>query len=252
MSSSTLHGSWCWDKVVPLLAQADHQVEAIDLPGPGQAKTPICEITLAAYTKRVYEALEAHTEPVILVGHSLGGMTITQVTQELPEKIQRLVYLTAVLLQNGVTARQLAQMESDSLLVPNLVVNREQGCQTFKDGAPLKDIFYGDCSQKDAARAISLLIPEPLAAGGTPSSITTERFGRVSRVYIECLRDRAIPPALQKRMYMATPCQTILSMETSHSPFFSAPQELVRHLSSLATVSYRTHVTRAYARRSVA
>jgi len=38
-------------------------------------------------------------------------------------------------------------------------------------------------------------------------------------------------------MYTTTPCQTILSMETSHSPFFSAPQELVLHLTSLTSLS---------------
>jgi pimeloyl-ACP methyl ester carboxylesterase len=231
------HGSWCWEKVVPLLEQAGHQVEALDLPGHGQDKTPIREITLAAYTNRVCETLDAQAEPVILVGHSLGGMVITQAAEERPAKIQRLVYLTAVLLQNGETARQFALMDSDSLLLPNLVVNREQGHQTFKEGAPLKDLFYGDCSQEDVARAISLLVPQALAPGGTPVSITAERFGRVPRVYIECLLDRAISPAMQKRMYTATPCQTILSMQTSHSPFFSAPQQLVRHLTSLESVS---------------
>jgi alpha-beta hydrolase superfamily lysophospholipase len=44
------HGSWCWDKVVPLLKQAGHQVEAFDLPGSGRDKTPLSEVTLAAYT----------------------------------------------------------------------------------------------------------------------------------------------------------------------------------------------------------
>ncbi len=231
------HGSWCWEKVVPLLEQAGHQVEALDLPGHGQDKTPIREITLAAYTNRVCETLDAQAEPVILVGHSLGGIVITQAAEERPEKIQRLVYLTALLPQNGETARQLALTASDSLLLPHVLVNQEQGYQTFKEGAPLKHIFYGDCSQEDVARAISLLVPQPLAPGGTPVSITAERFGRVSRVYIECLLDRAIPPASQKRMYTATPCQSILSMQTSHSPFFSAPQQLVRHLTSLECVS---------------
>ena len=230
------HGRWCWDKVVPLLEQAGHQVEALDLPGHGQNKTPIREITLAAYINRVCEAIDAHAEPVILVGHSLGGIVITQAAEERPAKIHRLVYLTAFLLRNGETARQFSQMESDSLLVPNLVVNREQGYQTFKEGAPLKEIFYGDCSQEDVDRAISLLVPQPLAPGGTPVSITAERFGRVPRAYIECLRDRVIPPAIQQRMYTAMPCQTILSMETSHSPFFSAPKPLVRHLTSLEDV----------------
>ncbi len=231
------HGSWCWDKVVPLLEQAGHQVEALDLPGQGQDKTPIREITLAACTNRVCETLDAHAEPVILVGHSLGGIVITQAAEERPAKIHRLVYLTALLPQNGESLLQIAQTESDSLVLPNLVVNEEQGYATFKEGAPLKDMFYGGCSDEDVARATSLLVRQAIAPMATPVRITAERFGRVPRVYIECLLDRAISPASQKRMYTATPCQTILSMQTSHSPFFSAPQQLVRHLTSLECVS---------------
>jgi pimeloyl-ACP methyl ester carboxylesterase len=230
------HGPWCWEKVVPLLKQAGHQVETPDLSGCGQDKT-FREITLATYTKRVCEILDAQAEPVILVGHSMGGIVISQVAEERPEKIQALVYLTAFLVQNGESVFQIAQTNSDSLVAPNLVVNEEQGSLTFKEGAPLKDMFYGDCSDEDVARATSLLVPEALAPQGTPVRITAEHFGRVPRVYIECLRDRALSPSFQKRMYTATPCQTILSMETSHSPFFSAPQQLVQHLTSLSSVS---------------
>jgi pimeloyl-ACP methyl ester carboxylesterase len=231
------HGSWCWDKVVPLLEQAGHQVEALDLPGHGQDKTPIREITLAAYTKRVCQMIDAQAEPVILVGHSMGGIVITQVAEERPEKIQTLVYLTAILPQNGESLLQIARTHSDSLVMPNLMMNEEQGYATFKEGAPLKEIFYADCPDEDIARARSLLVPQAIAPMATPVRITAEHFGRVPRVYIECLRDRAITPAVQKRMYTSTRCQTILSMQTSHSPFFSDPQLLVRHLTSLECVS---------------
>ena len=231
------HGSWCWEKVVPLLKQAGHQVEILDLPGHGQDRTPIREITLTAYTKRVCETLDAQAEPVILVGHSMGGIVITQVAEERPEKIQTLVYLTAFLPQNGESLLKIARTNSDSLLTPNLVVNEEQGYLTFKEGASLKEIFYGDCSDEDVARARSLLVLQAIAPMATPVRISAEQFGRVPRVYIECLRDRTITPCIQKMMYTAMPCKTILSMETSHSPFFSAPQELVRHLTSLKSVS---------------
>lgn len=230
------HGSWCWEKVVPLLRQAGHQVQTLDLPGHGQDKTPISEITLAAYTKRVCETLDAQAEPVILVGHSMGGIVITQVAEERPEKIQTLVYLTAFLPQNGESLLQIARTNSDSLLTPNLVVNEEQGYLAFKEMAPLKDIFYGDCPDEDVARAKSLLVLQAIAPMATPVRITAERFGRVPKVYIECLSDRTISPSIQKMMYRATPCQPILTMETSHSPFFSAPRELVLHLTSLKSV----------------
>jgi len=56
----------------------------------------------------------------------------------------------------------------------------------------------------------------------------------VRRTYIECLRDRAIGPATQKRMYTELPCEKVVSMGTSHSPFLSEPEELAGHLDSLA------------------
>ena len=197
------HGSWCWEKVVPLLKQAGHQVEILDLPGHGQDRTPIREITLTAYTKHVCETLDAQAEPVILVGHSMGGIVITQVAEERPEKIQTLVYLTAFLPQNGESLLQIARTNSDSLLTPNLVVNEEQGYLTFKEVAPLKEIFYADCPDEDVARARSLLVLQAIAPMATPVRITAEHFGRVPRVYIECLRDRTITPPLQKMMYTA-------------------------------------------------
>jgi pimeloyl-ACP methyl ester carboxylesterase len=212
-------------------------VETLDLPGHGEDRTAIREITLAAYTKRVCDTLDAQVEPVMLVGHSMGGIVITQVAEERPEKIQTLVYLTAFLPQNGESLLQIARLNVDSLLMPNLMANEEQGYLTFKEGAPLKEIFYGDCPDEDVARARSLLVPQAIAPMATPVRITAEHFGRVPRVFIECLRDRTITPDIQKMMYTATPCQTILSMETSHSPFFSAPQELVRHLTELSYVS---------------
>jgi hypothetical protein len=81
------------------------------------------------------------------------------------------------------------------------------------------------------------LTPEPNAPVAMPLHITQEHFGRIPRVYIETLRDRGVSPSLQKKMYTALPCQMVMSMETSHSPFFSAPQELARHLTSLVAVN---------------
>lgn len=94
----------------------------------------------------------------------------------------------------------------------------------------LKDTFYHDCDADDIAKATQLTRPEPIAGIVTPVHYTEGNFG----VYIECLQDRAIPPALQKRMYSETPVEQILTMDTSHSPFFSAADALVEHLIELA------------------
>jgi len=223
------HGGWCWHKVVPLLEKEGHKVEAPDLPGHGKDKTPISEITLEAYVQSICRILDAQPEPVILVGHSMGGRVITQAAEYRPERIKMLVYLTAFLEPSGEST---VQVGTESLLTPNVILSEDQSYLTVKDDV-IKEIFYGDCSDEDVALAKSLLVPQATAPVRTPSKTTEQNFGRIPRVYIECLLDRTISPSRQKEMYTLLPCKRVISMNTSHSPFFSAPEELVAHLTSL-------------------
>ncbi len=234
------HGAWCWDKVVPLLKQAGHTVEAIDLPGHGKDRTPIAEMTMQSYVDRVCQVIDAQSEPVILVGHSMAGVVISQTAEYRPEKIQMLVYLAAFLLQDGEFLLQVAQTDTETLVLPNLILNEEEGYHILKEEAR-KEVLYHDCSDEDAERACSLLVPESNAVVATPIHITRENYGRVPRIYIEALHDKTVGPSLQKRMYAAMPCREVVSLYTSHSPFFSAPDELVEQLNRIASMNKETH-----------
>ncbi|HEU4759336.1 MAG TPA: alpha/beta fold hydrolase [Dehalococcoidia bacterium] len=226
------HGGWCWDKVVPLLERAGHRALAPDLPGHGADKTPIPQVTLQAYADRVCAILDAQPEPVVLVGHSMGGAVISQAAEQRPDGIRTLVYLCAFLLRDGESLLQIAQEDPEALVLPNLEQAEDGASASVRQDA-LRDVFYADCSDEDVGRATSLLVPQATAPFATPVHTTPESFGRIPRVYIECLRDHAISVAVQRQMYAALPCQRVTSMDTSHSPFFSAPAELARHLTSL-------------------
>jgi pimeloyl-ACP methyl ester carboxylesterase len=226
------HGSWCWDKVVPLLEKEGHNVITPDLPGHGNDKSPIPEISLQAYANRVCEVVDAQSEAVILVGHSMGGIVITQAAEYRPEKIKKLVFLAAFLLKSGEFLLQYAEPDTDSLVLPNLIMAGDESYSTWKEDA-LKEALYGDCSEDDVTRAKSLLVPQASAPLETPVNTTPHNFGRLPRVYITCNRDRAISPSIQEKMYNNLPCENVINMDTSHSPFLSAPEELVGHLISL-------------------
>jgi pimeloyl-ACP methyl ester carboxylesterase len=227
------------------LERAGHRVLAFDLPSLGRDKTPISEVSPTTWSDSVCQLLDAEKEPVVLVGHSRGGMIISQVAEARPSKVKTLVYLsafllrdgqfTAFLLKDGQSVLEAAQSESnaDSKLLPNLIVNDDQGYATVREEA-IQEAFYGRCSYEDVVLARLLLQPEAMAPLGTPIHTTPENFGRIPRVYIECLRDNAVTPAFQKEMYSVVPCQRVISMETDHSPFFSEPEELVSHLISIA------------------
>ena len=224
------HGGWCWDKIVPLLEKEGHTALAPDLPGHGQDRTPIRQLTLQSYVDRVLAVLDAQLEPVVLVAHSLGGITVSEAAEQRPEKVKKLVYLCAFLLRNGESVPEVTARGEPSLLRPNVVLSEDESYVMVKEEA-LKEVFYADCLDKDVEWAKSLLFPrEPTSPRATPITISENNFGQIPRVYIECLGDKAINPSVQKAMHMALPCEKVITMNTSHSPFLSAPEELSRHL----------------------
>lgn len=227
------NGGWCWEKVVPLLEEAGHGVEAPDLPGLGDDRTPIPEASLQSYVDRITQVLDAQPEPVVLVGHSSGGAVISQAAEQRPEKVKLLVYLAAFLLRDGETLFSAAEDETGSLVLPNLVMSEDGSSATIREDVIVEALFH-DCPDEDAKRAKSRFVPQALAPFATPLALTEGNFGRVPRTYIETLQDRAVSPPFQKEMYERLPCQKVVSMDTSHSPFFSAPEELAGHLESLA------------------
>ncbi|NJM46215.1 MAG: alpha/beta fold hydrolase [Alkalinema sp. RU_4_3] len=226
------HSSWCWHKVQSLLEQQGHRVLTPTLPGHGDDRTPIAEISLQAYTDTIGKLLTILSEPAILVGHSMGGIVLSQVAEQWPDKVKLLVYLSAYLL-SGQSILDVSSEAPDSLVPPNLIIHQEQGICEIKPES-IREIFYADCSEADFNAAKSHICPEPLAPFATPLQVTNERFGQVPRIYIQTLQDRAVTPMLQKYMYDRLPCQQVISMNTGHAPFLADPQTLTAHLLDLA------------------
>ncbi len=226
------HGAWCWFKLTPLLQQLGHKVLTPDLPSHGIDKTPTASITLKDYSQCVADVLDSSPEKVILVGHSMGGVVITEAAQARPDKVAKLVYVTAFLLQDGETLLDVASQDPLALVLPNLVMSADQSSALVKDDV-IDDAFYGGCSPSDIALARSLLVPQAGAPFATPVHTTSDGWGSMDHFYIECLQDRAISIDSQRSMYKKDAGVRVHSMNTSHSPFLSAPQELVDHLMDL-------------------
>lgn len=224
------HGAWCWRKLVPLLEREGHRVIAPDLPGLGEDRTPLSLVTLETWTRHICRILDEQDLPSVLVGHSRGGIVISQAAEYRPRRVKALVYLSAFLLQDG---QRLMDIETTgSLLLPLIVPGGDGISVTLKEEG-IREALYADCAEEDVARAKRLIRDEPSALLETPLALTEECYGSVPRVYIECLKDRAIPLAAQRRMQGLVPCRTVITMNTGHSPFFSAAGELAAHLMSL-------------------
>jgi pimeloyl-ACP methyl ester carboxylesterase len=219
-------GAWCWNSTKALLERAGHQVIAIDLPGHGDDQTPVTEITLDMLVDRVGQILAAQIEPAILVGHSMGGIVLSQTAEQYPAKIERLVYVAAYLLQNGESLLQVSTADADSSIGPYLLPDPEKGQIGIRPEA-LKEIFLHDCPEPIVAEAEARLRPDLIVPQTTPLRLTAANFGRVPRTYITTKLDRVVSPSLQKRMFTALPCNPVLEIETGHCPFASVPDKLV-------------------------
>lgn len=108
------HGAWCWYKVAPRLRGLGHKVFAVDMPGHGRNPKPPQGIGLGDYFDAIVKAVDRAAEPVVLVGHSRGGIAISQAGEARPDGIARLVYLAAYMLRSGETVLDVAAGDADS------------------------------------------------------------------------------------------------------------------------------------------
>jgi pimeloyl-ACP methyl ester carboxylesterase len=189
-------------------------------------------VSLALWADQIAARIAERPEPVILVGHSLGGAVLSEVAERVPERIRTLVYLAAYLLEDGRSVREEAALDEDSRIGAAMVIAADRRTASLRTDV-IRDALYGECSDEDFALARALLVPQPLAPFATPVRVSAARFGREPRVYVECTRDRTNGLRAQRRMQAATPCAARRSLESDHCPFFSHPTELAGWLAEL-------------------
>ncbi len=223
------HGSWCWERVSPLLRRMGHSVVAPDLPAHGADTTPWWRVTLGSYARRVCDAARATGGRAIAVGHSMGGIVITEAAAREPALFSGLVYLCAFVPQPGESLMSLGRRDSGA----RIAVAMQRGLtRTTIDPPRAAEVFYQRCTSSDASAATPRLVSEPnlplLQGASAP------RGEAPPRGYIECTEDRAISIAHQRFMRERAGIAHVATLATDHSPFYSAPRELAAALGDLA------------------
>jgi pimeloyl-ACP methyl ester carboxylesterase len=93
------HGAWCYDDLVERLRAAGHEVHALTLAGLGADDSPV-GVNLQTHIDEVVPVVGA-LDDVILVGHSYGGMVVSGVADRVPEHVDSVVYLDALVPRDG-------------------------------------------------------------------------------------------------------------------------------------------------------
>ena len=224
-----VHGAWsdatAWQAVIPVLKARGHEVIAVNLPGHGSDETSFANISLQSYVDAVKNAI-GDRKNVILVGHSMAGIVISQVAEEIPGQIKELVYLAAYLPQNGESLLSLAKQDADSHIGKYLQIDQASGSASVaKDG--VIDVFAADAPAQVGEYLVGHIKPEPLAPLATPVTLTGGKFGSVKNVYIHTTDDHAVSFSLQKTMVKNNGhISKEYSLPSSHTPFISMPDKL--------------------------
>jgi pimeloyl-ACP methyl ester carboxylesterase len=230
-----VHGAWqagwCWQDVVPLLTDRGHRAVAIDLPGHGRDCGPIEAITLQHYVDAIVAATRGYADPPILVGHSIGGVAM-QAAERLAGRLRAVVYVAATLPSNGAAMLDTIDGFDPGYLAQIIWADDRRSARISPAGA--REFLYTLCPPPRVAAILPLLTAEPAGPFETPIHTTADNLGSVPSHYVECLRDRAVPIALQRSMSASARVQRIHSLDTDHSPFFSAPRELAAILTAIA------------------
>lgn len=244
------HGGWCWYKVRTLLESSGYLVTCLDLKGSGIEPSDANSIaTFQDYNQPLIDllgSLPIHTK-VILVGHSAGGISVTEAIHKFPEKIEAAVYVGATMLKLGFHSDQDTK---DG--VPDLSEFGQAydlGFGSGIDQPPTSAIVKKDLQRKilyqmsaleDCALASLLLRPCPLVL--TKAKIKEERKDSemVRRIYIKTLQDRVVKPEQQDSMIKRWPPSQVYAIDSDHSPFFSNPLVLSGLLLKVATTTITT------------
>lgn len=214
------HGAWCWENVQPLLEDAGITSVAAHLPFTGLTDDADSVADLLEVVSRTAD------EPAVLVGHSYGGMVISEAAAGRSD-VAHLVYLCALMLRAGQTTAEGGERLSTAL-AGNIEVAEDLG-STIAPGAAAA-AFYGDAHPDAAAAAAARLRRFPITSLGT---VTGEPWRQVPSTYVVCSEDRAIHPDHQR--YMARSAGNVLEWPTDHSPFLSRPELVAELLIGLAS-----------------
>ena len=230
-------GAWCWTQTADDLRAAGHTVCAVDLPGAGDDLTPVDQVTLTSATDRVLAALRSQN-PAILVGHSMGGIVITQAAAQAPTLITRLVYLTAFLPQDGQSLLDLTHLPeaAGGQVEEHLTVSGDPPIGTF-DLTKARQVFYHDVPEDIAQHAIRKMGPQPLQLFDTPVALGHATLPPAD--YAICTQDRAIPPPLQRLMAKRAGAR-LYFLNSGHSPFYAVPQQVLNILNVAAASQLRS------------
>lgn len=221
------HGGWCWKRVADRLAKAGHRVFAPTLTGLGERAHLLGPgVDLDTHIEDVIGLLEAEElNEVVLAGHSYAGIVITGVAARAKARLRQLVYLDALLVEDGQSWAQSSPPEVAEARRNSVVLSGGVPCLPAPDPA-----IYAFADPADTEWVRRRLTPHPFAAFDQKMNWGGPIGNGLPMAYVDCT-DPAIPIlAPTKARLRGKPGWQVVALKTGHDLMVSAPEETTRLL----------------------
>ena len=212
------HGAWCWEEVVGPVESAGFTVHAVDLP-----LTTLSDD--AAVVRSAVRAMKDSGLAVLVAAHSYGGAVVTAGGHD----ADALMYCAAMMPDAGESAGSVAPALTTAESAASAVVAADGLTFTFDPDLAVQAL-YGKCTAEQADSAIRRLRPMHLACFGEP--IEQPAWRTVPASYVVCAEDLTVAPRYQRER--ADVAGDAITLDTDHSPFYSATDALVGRIVEVA------------------
>jgi pimeloyl-ACP methyl ester carboxylesterase len=226
-----VHGSWhdgkLWAGVAAPLRAAGHEVHTPTIAGHGKGADK--RVSHAQCTQSITDYLvQRDLRDAVLLGHSYGGTIISKVVEAVPERIRRLVYWNAFVLNDGESL--------DDNVPPHYRALFAQLSAASADGSvtmpfPIwREAFVNDADLETAQRTYEWLSPEPYQPFVDKLDLGKFYTLQTPRSYLNCTEDIALPPGPEwgwhPRMSSRLGLYRLVQIAGSHEVMFTAPERL--------------------------
>lgn len=211
----------CWELMLPHLK---HPALAVDLPGRGKHPGDLATMSSRIWADSVIADMdEAGIEKALMVGHSMGGITLSALALHYPDRIGALAFVACPFPAEGLCCAQACTAE----IFAGLRGAWDAGTRVLD--APGRDyavqLFCNDMDPALTDRMCADAVPESLTVFMEPLTLAGLRRG-IPTLYVKLLQDRASPPGIQDQAIAAIKPDKVSTIDCGHMAMYTQPQRL--------------------------
>jgi len=235
------HEGGCWELLIPHLEARNFTVHSPTLRGHGSRPRFGYRVSMSTYAEDVLEVAERIGEPSLLLGHSMGGFSITAAAERRPQLFRGLIYLTAMvptekpapMIGAQAVSAPFQSDEEKRLLKDGFKASLLRGAFSMK-AETARQLVFNACTAEVQDIGLTHVCPQPLRPSFSRVGWTAAGVGSLPKFYVECSRDRLIPLAGQRALQQRMRFDGVVTLDSDHSPALCVPEQVAATIEQFA------------------